>query len=461
MNINENFRYLNIGLPEDILRLKTWGDFENATRLIDKRLAGDIPAALRSCLIVEKELIRRLPADYPFSYEEALAMMKKGIPDFTEEEFHALEDDNRIDWIFINGKRHYFLRFYNTLLKTDAAFAARAGVKDTGATQGEDKPDETKSLLDRAMEIMQEKGKFGARIKIRASVRIHDDAFEPDKLVRVHIPIPAKCIQQSNIELVAFSHNPKHIAAEDAPQRTVYFEEVLQKNEPFYVEYVYDHVAPYCDPAKLVPDAEQPTFFTNEENPHIVFTPYIKELVKTLTQGLTSPVDKARAFYDFVTTKVKYSYMRNYFGLENIAENCARNFKGDCGVQALLFITLCRCAGIPARWQSGLDVMPTEAGMHDWAQFYIAPYGWLFADPSFGGSAFRTGNEARRNHYFGNLDIYRMVANCEFQHPLDPPKKHWRYDPYDNQAGEMEYEDKAILPTDYERDHDVIEFKEL
>ena len=37
---------------------------------------------------------------------------------------------------------------------------------------------------------------------------------------------------------------------------------------------------------KIVPDAEQPTFFTNEENPHIVFTPYVKELVILLALGV-------------------------------------------------------------------------------------------------------------------------------------------------------------------------------
>ena len=212
---------------------------------------------------------------------------------------------------------------------------------------------------------------------------------------------------------------------------------------------------------KIVPDAEQPTFFTQEENPHIVFTPYIKELVKSLTKGVTNPVEKARIFYDSVTLHVKYSFMREYFGLENIAENCARNFKGDCGVQALLFITLCRCAGIPARWQSGLCAEPNDVGMHDWAMFYVAPYGWMFADPSYGGGAHRAGNEARRLHYFGNLDPYRMVANCEFRAPFDPPKKHWRHDPYDNQAGEIEYEDRGLRGPEYTRNMEMTQYAEL
>ena len=60
MNINDNFEFLNVGLPEDILRRKTWGDFEGAVRLIDKRLAGNIPEALRACLVCEREMILRL-----------------------------------------------------------------------------------------------------------------------------------------------------------------------------------------------------------------------------------------------------------------------------------------------------------------------------------------------------------------------------------------------------------------
>ena len=34
---------------------------------------------------------------------------------------------------------------------------------------------------------------------------------------------------------------------------------------------------------------------------------------------------------------------------------------------ALTFITMCRIAGVPARWQSGLYVAPDSVGSHDWA----------------------------------------------------------------------------------------------
>lgn len=462
MNINENFKYLNIGLPEDILRRKIWGDFEGAVRLIDKRLGGNIPDALRACLICEREMILRLEDDYRYSEEAALAKIREAIPDFTAEEFAEMVDDNKIDWIYINGVPRYFNSFYETLIKTNAEFAKRAGIADKGHVDGEDDAKQgEEGPLDRCARLMREKGELAYRFKIHAGVRIKDEAFEPGKLVRVHVPIPAACEQQSDIRFEAFSSEPTFIAAEDAPQRTVYWEEIMEENHEFFVEYSYVHKASYVDPSKLVPNAVQPTFHTEEIAPHIVFTPYIKELVNTLTEGVASPVEKARIFYDFVTCNVKYSFMRKYFGLESIAENCARNFRGDCGVQALLLITLCRCAGIPARWQSGLYAAPGDLGMHDWVQIYIAPHGWMYADPSFGGSAYRNNNETRRQHYFGNLEPYRMVANREFQAAFDPPKTHWRDDPYDNQGGEIEYFDRGLTGPEYERIMKMLEHEEL
>lgn len=172
-------------------------------------------------------------------------------------------------------------------------------------------------------------------------------------------------------------------------------------------------------------------------------------------------MEKARRFYDFISLKMKYTYMPSYFALDNIAENCARSFTGDCGVFALLFITLCRCAGIPAQWQSGLVAEPEYCGGHDWARFYVAPHGWLYADPSFGTAAVRAKNEERRQFYFGNLDPYRMVANRAFQAPFTVEKEFWRADPYDNQLGEMETETRGLLYGEYDRGKELLLCEEI
>ena len=460
MNINDTLQYLNIGLPDDIARRKAWGDFEGAIRLIDLRLAQDnLSEAMRACLTAEREIICRIPQNYPFDRAAALAVVRGHIPDFTEEEFDERVDAGKISWLYVNGEMHFLDRFFETLCKADPSFAVRAGVQVHGVESVTKEQGEGR--LDRVRRLMRENGGISNRICIRSSVRVNDDRFTPGMFVRVHLPIPAECEQQSEIRIEKMYPETGKLAPENAAQRTICWEENMEENHEFYVEYSYVHTARYHDVSTMKADAVQPDFDTQEQSPHIVFTPYIRELVKELSAGCANNLEKARNFYDFVTTKVMYSFMPEYFCLESIAEGCARNLKGDCGVQALLFITLCRCAGIPAKWQSGLYAASKDVGHHDWAQFYIAPYGWLFADASFGGSAYRAKNYPRWNHYFGNLDPYRMIANSEFQHPLDPAETFWRHDPYDNQGGEIEYADAAIPAGKVTTHEQMIDLNEI
>ncbi|WP_312615311.1 transglutaminase-like domain-containing protein [Oscillibacter sp.] len=466
MGINDNFRYLHIGLPEDVLRLKYFGEFAGADRAALRYLnAPNTPEPLKRCLTAQREMMARLPADYPLTREEAVALAQSAAPDFTAEEFDALTEAGRIDWIYIQGVPHYFDRFFDSLCKTDASYAARAGASQLGADGSGAAREDGESRLDRVARLLAEKGELSARIRCRASLRLKEGTFRKGERVRAYLPLPCACDAQSELRIERISPEPAHISPEDAPQRVAFWEERMEENHPFEVEFSYVRTARYADltsPGKSGGEsAYPPEEFLAEEPPHLLFTPYLRALTAELTAGVEEPLEKARRLYDFVTLNVKYTYVRAYFGLENIAENCARNLVGDCGVMALLFITLCRCAGVPARWESGWKAEPGFCGAHDWARFYIAPHGWLYADPSFGAGAVREGNEARRRFYFGNLDSYRMTANTAFQAAFDVPQDHWRADPYDNQVGEMELTDRGLRYEEFERTKEVLEFTEL
>lgn len=461
MNNNDCIRNLNVGLPEDILRRKIYGDYEGAVRLIDRRLArDDQPEALRECLIAEKEIMRRLPLDYPLSRSEALALVREHIADFTEEEFDERVDAGQIWWIYVNGEMRYFNRFFASLCKVDAGFSRRAGIGGQGVESAK-KGSKEDNLLDITRRRMAEEGKLSRRIRIRASLKLKAENFTPGMFIRAHLPIPAECDDQSDVRIEKIWPATAQIAPGDALQRTVCWEESMEENHEFGVEYSYVRTAHYNDLSKIVPDAEQPSFFTEEVAPHLVFTPYIRKLVAELTEGVSDPLEKARRFYDFITLKMKYNFMPQYFTQRNIAENAALNFSGDCGVLTLLFITLCRCAGIPAQWQSGLTAEPAFLGAHDWARFYIAPYGWLYADCSYGTGAVRADNEERRRFYFGNLDPFRMAANNAFQTDFTVNKEHWRADPCDNQLGEMETGDRGFTWEEFERSKELLECEEV
>ena len=207
--------------------------------------------------------------------------------------------------------------------------------------------------------------------------------------------------------------------------------------------------------------AEPADVWLAQQQPHIRFTPLIRELAAEIVGEEQDPLKKARRIYDYITTHVMYSFVRSYFTLTDIPQYAASSMKGDCGVQALLFITLCRAAGIPARWQAGLYTSPLEISCHDWAQFYTPSHGWRYADCSFGGAAFREGETERWDFYFGNLDPFRLPAAREFGYEFEPPMDHLRNDPYDNQTGEAEYRDRSLAQEEYSTEYEMISLEDI
>lgn len=454
-----DLKYFRIPLPEDVQKLKTYGDYAGAKKLIaawmDREKTSE---AMKKRLSLELDVLKVLgDSEYPYTFEEAAKIMRDNIRDFCEEELTALKESGEADWIYVNGEVHFQSRFFENLVKTRPEYADRQLRPDE-----EEEAERKLDLLNRNVRLMKEKGGRRVKIRLRASIQPAGDFAEPGRKVRVHLPLPQACGQISEIRLLSAGSGLCKTAPADALQRTVYFETELEPGRKFEIEYEYVNQVTYLllDPARAEGVA-QPVFYTEEQAPHIVFTPYLRLLLEEILDGETNPVLRARRIYDYVTTHVMYSYMREYFCIDNISEYAAVNLKGDCGVQALLFITLCRMAGIPARWQSGLYVTEAYTGPHDWAQFYVEPYGWVFADLSFGGSAYRKGETERWNYYFGNLDVFRMAANSEIHAELKPAKHFLRADEIDNQIGEIEYEDHGLLRCQMIEKQELLEMTEL
>ncbi len=449
--------WLTVNLPEDVEKLKWFGDFDHAQNVIDLYLNRDIPEALRKRLSIEKELLRRMPLGYRYSHDEALRILRDALVDFKDEELESLRDNNAVEWIYIRGEVHYKDNFLENLFKTRKDYADReknpSQISQSRANA---------ELLDSVIEKLKQKGAITYRHHIRTTLTVSSEAERIGEPVRIYIPIPASCENVKNFTLLETVPRPHLISPPEYPLRTVCFETTLEKGQKFSVEYEFENHMFYqkLEPAKVL--KAQPTFYTEEQLPHIWMTPYLKSLAAEITVGCeNNPLQKARRIYDYITTHVKYSYVRPYFTITNIPDYVATGFKGDCGIQALLFITLCRICGIPARWQSGLYSTSLDVGSHDWAQFYVAPYGWLFVDCSFGGGAYRRGAMNRWDFYFGNLDPFRVPTCSEFQHELMPLCRFMRNDPYDNQVGEVEFETHGLNGKEFDTEHALVSIEEL
>ena len=98
----EPFRYndleaLSTALPTDIESRKEFGDFDGEARLIERWLQKDISENLKAKLRVEREILKRLPSDYPYSFEEAYERAKTVIKDLTPEQFREPQGQCRTD----------------------------------------------------------------------------------------------------------------------------------------------------------------------------------------------------------------------------------------------------------------------------------------------------------------------------------------------------------------------------
>lgn len=441
MTKNQDFYHLNDPLPCDIAQRKGMGDIQGALRLIDAALASGGQPELAPRLRLERMRLPLLPADYTLDRAQAIAALQEEWPGCTEAQFDALVDGGRIDWRCLGGQA----RFHNRFVETLRLYPQLA----PGLAQ---EPEDT-SQRDSVLARMREEGGVTAKITIKASIAPAEGVG--GSRFQAWLPIPAACPQQSGIEILACT--PGGVCApEDAPQRTIWWAESSQRE--FSVTYRYTFRADYIDPLAIVADEDQPAFHLEEQEPHLVFTPYLHRLTAGVTGGCNGPVEKAKAIYDYVTGHVDYRFQPAYIQLDSIADYCAAGLRGDCGVMALLFIAMCRIAGIPAKWQSGLAARPGDVGSHDWAMFYIAPHGWLWADCSFGSASRRRGEAARRAHYFGNLDPWRMVANNDFFAPLTPPDPAWRHDPFDNQTGELVADGVGLMGGQRDTHQEMVEF---
>ncbi|MDI3480547.1 MAG: hypothetical protein PWQ97_202 [Tepidanaerobacteraceae bacterium] len=449
-----NIESLAVNLPEDIQNLVTYGDFEGARRLIDLKLKKNIGNMLKDRLIFEKERLKRLETEYIYPFEEALKLAASEIKDFTREELESLKDEGYADWAFVNGKLMFHRRFLENIKKTLPKIKGRLINSDENS-------DKESDILNATVKNIIEQGQKSYYIHVKTGVKLKKEAERVGETVRVYLPIPTAEKGIKNIKILSTSHEPAFISPEYHPARTVYFEENLKGGDVFTVEYSYENHVSYTKLDYNEVKALQPDFYTDELLPHIAFTPYLKNLAAKIVGCEKNPLKKARMIYDYITLNVKYSYVRSYSTILNISEYAALNLKGDCGVQALLFITLCRIAGVPAKWQSGLYVNPHRIGCHDWAQFYVEPYGWLYADPSFGAGALRKGSSEVWDFYFGNIDPFRMPANSEFQQEFTPKKAFLRSDPYDNQVGEIEYADGNVYSDDFESMMEIIDIHEI
>jgi transglutaminase-like putative cysteine protease len=434
-----------------VVELVTAGQFKDADARIDAALkeSGLSPDARRA-FEFQRERMQRMRLDFSLTADQVEAKVRKQIPDLSDAEFARWDAHSLFEHMAIDGQRLYFKRAPSNLFHLSAAAVARQKGGTTYVTSGMPK-EVNDNYIDFDRKVIAEAKATGKtsvlpqRVQVTQTLAVDADAVPAGKTVRAWIPYPrADAGQQEDIRFLSSRPSAHQIAPESALQRTVFLEQPAQAGKPtvFKITYEVTLYAQYhaIDPAKVLPEkiTSELAPYVAERAPHVVFTEPLRVFSKQVVGDATNPYDVAQRIFAAVD-ETPWAGAREYSTIPDISAYTLHAGHGDCGEQTLLLITLMRMNGIPARWQSGWTFTKGDYNdIHDWAEIYLAPYGWVPADVTYGRLA--SSDPALKWFYLGGLDNYRVAFNDDFSRDFVPAKQHFRSDTVDSQRGEVEWD---------------------
>ena len=112
--------------------------------------------------------------------------------------------------------------------------------------------------------------------------------------------------------------------------------------------------------------------------------PVIQNAVREAVGEEKNPYWIARKIYRYVLEHMFYELAGGW----NIAPTVLARGSGSCSEYSFVYISLCRAAGLPARYVGSVAVRGDDAStdevFHRWVEIYLPPYGWIPVDPSRG-----------------------------------------------------------------------------
>ena len=454
--MNESIvKSLSCNLPPELEKLKGAGYFKEFEKMAEYHLSRrDLPDIVKDRIRLEIHNNRILKNFYTLTEAQVIKGIAEYCPGFSRKDLPKIQGD--LDFIFVEGEKRYAEVTISSLFKAS---------KVIRSWKGNSYPASSNEECEEAIKLMKTQGKATVTAEVEMTCNVAKRAAKGNTLL-VHLPYPSPHGGgMGHIKLVSTSGKAE-IAPPSALQRTACFKAKGDAVNKFSVRFTFTNTQTYMSYEDLLKASQEATpakerllrkqvrpSDLEEKAPHYVFSPFIKALSEKIVGKTKNKTEIAKKIYDYITHEYQYSFVRDYASIESLAEYFALRGRGDCGLQASLLITLCRYNGIPARWESGVCVDGENGGQHDWTEVYFEGVGFRPVDPSVGGGERRRGKtkksaEENCEFYFGNMDPYRLIFNTDIQEPFDPPKKHFRLDPYDNQCGEAETKTKMLSRKD-------------
>jgi len=307
-----------------------------------------------------------------------------------------------------------------------------------------------------------------AEMECTISLRIKDEVFRPGR-VRVHLPAPINADWLFMGQVLDSSPEFRMISIEDHPQRSAWFDEVIDENREFSITYAFESATEAIEP--------DPDEINKTQQPGRAVDPeMIKEYEKINHCDCTSytgPLAKKISIMDLASeTWLKVPGIGEVAELTGIGEggieelwktpgNLIKTIFDYCAGEKFkvsaenlsrneTLVTLMRACRVPARWQGGFRLKDGSAVAADWAIVHAAPYGWIYMDAQAAYESIGEGDRELADFYFGGIDALRVPTASRLGAGHYPARDHRRSDEKYNLYGEAEFEERGLSGSEFD-----------
>ncbi len=457
-------------------QLITQGDFTDAQSAIDQLLIRpDLPDTARWNLQLQRELLDRIRLDFNRDEDYVRKTLQPYFPELTDQQIETWEQSGALEMRIIDGQKRYFRNAVWNLFRIDS-IARQKRIAVEGETT-----DQLTSFLNRHLPAVVHAARSRdqrfvkpVRFTITYTLTVDADAVPAGEILRAWLPFPRPNGERLNEVNLLTTSEPHFVRSPaEVAHQTLYLEKAAHAGTPTVFRYEAEYTArnewrDLMGTTAAPYDTTQTDFqiFTSERPPHIRFTPAIRQLSEQIIGEETDPVKKAWLLFQWIGAHIPWTSALEYSTIPSLPQYCLQHGRGDCGIKSLLFITLCRYNGIPAKWQSGWFLYPPAINLHDWAEVYFEGIGWAPVDPDF--NLQQTGDPLADRFFFGSTDAYRLIVNDDFSGRFFPAKIYPRSETVDFQRGEVEWRGGNLyfdqwqydMSVEYEERSDVKNGKE-
>ena len=383
---------------------------------------------------------RRIAADFTLSRQELLETLQRAHPELTDADIDSFLCHKYIEAVTIDGEQRFHRKSPRNLNLLNPAY-------NGGARRRGDKASPARiSYVDSVLSFYRGTNPRGLSHEVTYRFTIDvpgQEVFAGDTL-RVWMPVPMATDRQRDIDILSTTPSAYVLSDGRSIHNSIYFEAPAPApGDTAHFEYTGRFVTSgkYATEADILANIKpydtasaEYRKYTAVEAPHII---RLDSLAHAIVGNETNPYRQSEMVFDYIIDRYPWAGAREYSTIACIPQYVVDEGHGDCGQVSLLYISLMRSLGVPARWESGWMLHPGEVNLHDWTEVYFEGVGWLPVDVSFGRY---TGSDDAENtgFYSHGIDAHRLAANKGVCGDFYPAKRFVRSETVDFQVGEVE-----------------------